>query len=94
MTVAYGAEEALSLAPRLLPEVAFLDIGMPTMNGYELARRIRQEAWGASMFLVAATGWGTEDDRRKAASAGFDRHLTKPVNPSEVLALLSRENVA
>jgi PAS domain S-box-containing protein len=93
VTVAYGAEEALSLAPSLLPEVAFLDIGMPTMNGYELARRIRQETWGASMFLVAATGWGTEDDRRKAASAGFDRHLTKPVNPSEVLALLSRENV-
>ena len=90
VTVAYGAEEALSLGPSTLPEVAILDIGMPNMNGYELARRIRQETWGASMFLVAATGWGQEDDRRRAASAGFDRHLTKPVNPSEVLALLSR----
>jgi PAS domain S-box-containing protein len=89
VTVAYGAKEALSLCPSKLPEVAILDIGMPDMNGYELARRIRQEAWGASMFLVAATGWGQEDDRRRAASAGFDRHLTKPVNPSEVLALLS-----
>jgi PAS domain S-box-containing protein len=94
VTVAYGAEQALSLGPSTLPEVAFLDIGMPIMNGYELARRIRQETWGASTFLVAATGWGQEDDRRRAASAGFDRHLTKPVNPSEVLALLSREKVA
>ncbi|HSV46633.1 MAG TPA: ATP-binding protein [Ramlibacter sp.] len=93
VTVAYDAQQALSLGASILPEVAILDIGMPNMNGYELARRIRQESWGASMFLVAATGWGQEDDRRKAASAGFDRHLTKPVNPSEVLALLSREKV-
>ncbi|HSV36942.1 MAG TPA: PAS domain-containing protein [Ramlibacter sp.] len=90
VTVAYGARHALSLGPGTLPEVAFLDIGMPDMNGYELARQIRLEPWGASMFLVAVTGWGQEDDRRRAAAAGFDRHLTKPVNPSEVLALLSR----
>ena len=93
VSVAYGAEQALSIGASKPPDVAILDIGMPGMNGYELARRIRQETWGPSVFLVAATGWGHEDDRRKAASAGFDRHLTKPVNPNAIIAMLSEDGM-
>jgi PAS domain S-box-containing protein len=89
--VAYGGEQALSIGAGKQPDIAILDIGMPGMNGYELARRIRQEPWGEHSFLVAATGWGHEDDQRKAKSAGFDRHLTKPVNPAAVIALLAEQ---
>jgi signal transduction histidine kinase len=89
VSVAYGAHQALSIGLLRKPDMIILDIGMPEMNGYELARRIRQEAWGRGAVLVAATGWGQEDDQRKAREAGFDRHLTKPVNPSDVIALLA-----
>jgi CheY-like chemotaxis protein len=59
------------------------------MDGYELARRLRAGPFGADLFLVAATGWGQESDRRRAAVAGFDRHLTKPVDPDRLVALLA-----
>ena len=61
---------------------------MPKMNGYETCRRIRDQAWGAQMTLIAVTGWGQEDDRRKSTAAGFDGHLVKPVDP-ETLEELS-----
>ena len=62
---------------------------MPDMTGYEAARRIRREAWGRGIFLLAVTGWGQADDKENARAAGFDRHLTKPVDPDQVELLLS-----
>ncbi len=79
--VTHDAQDALEIASRERPHAAILDIGMPGMNGYELARRIRAEPWGKDMMLVAVTGWGQENDRQRAESAGFDRHFTKPVDP-------------
>ena len=86
--VAYDGENALQLAEDFRPHMVLLDLGMPKMNGYEACRRIRDHVWGAQMTLVAVTGWGQEDDRRKSTAAGFDRHLVKPVNP-ETLEELS-----
>jgi CheY-like chemotaxis protein len=57
-----------------------LDLGMPKLNGYETCRRIRQEEWSARTVMIALTGWGQEDDRRKTGEAGFDAHIVKPVN--------------
>jgi CheY-like chemotaxis protein len=81
---------ALQAAERHLPEVALLDIGMPGLDGYEVARRIRAAPWGRDLTLVAITGWGQEADRRRSQEAGFDSHLVKPVNPGELAALLAR----
>jgi CheY-like chemotaxis protein len=69
--------------------VALLDIGMPRADGYEVARRIRCEPWGRGITLVALTGWGQESDRRRSEEAGFDIHLTKPVDPKVVSDLLA-----
>jgi signal transduction histidine kinase len=77
-------------AERHRPDVALLDIGMPGANGYEVARRIRGEPWGRTMVLVALTGWGQESDRRRSHEAGFDSHLTKPVDPEVLDELLAR----
>ncbi len=77
---ASDAFQALQIAPHLQPEVAVLDIGMPGMDGYELARRIRAEPWGRRMVLVALTGWGQEGDRRRSRDAGFDSHWVKPLD--------------
>jgi DNA-binding response OmpR family regulator len=86
--VAYSGEQAFDIAASFQPEFALLDIGMPGMNGYQLARRIRASAWAARTMLVAVTGWGHEDDRRRALDAGFDRHLTKPIDINTLSALL------
>ncbi|XXX72124.1 GAF domain-containing protein [Sorangium sp. So ce134] len=82
--------EALTAARALGPDLVFLDIGLPGMNGYEVARRLRSEPDLAGLFLVALTGWGTEEDRRQAREAGFDHHLTKPVDAAEVKRLVAR----
>ena len=82
--------QALEEAATFRPDLALLDIGMPRLNGYDTARRIREQRWGQEIVLVALTGWGQEEDKRKAAEAGFDRHFTKPVNPSELAALMTR----
>jgi signal transduction histidine kinase len=84
-----GSDAWLS-AERHRPDVALLDIGMPCANGYEVARRIRGEPWGRKMVLVALTGWGQESDRRRSHEAGFDSHLTKPVDPQVLDELLAR----
>jgi signal transduction histidine kinase len=81
--------EAFEVAQRERPEVALLDIGMPRANGYEVATRIRREPWGRSTTLVALTGWGQDADRRRSEAAGFDMHLTKPVDPKVVSDLLA-----
>jgi CheY-like chemotaxis protein len=67
-----------------------LDIGLPDMTGYEVARRIRREAWGRHAVLIALTGWGQEDDKQKALSAGFDEHFTKPMDPEVLERTLAR----
>lgn len=88
--VAHTGPEALAAARRFRPEVAFLDIGLPGMDGYEVARRLRGDQDTAGAVIVALTGWGSEEDRRRSAEAGFDFHLTKPVEADAVLALLGR----
>jgi len=85
---AHDGVEALEAAERFRPEVVFLDIGMPRLNGYDAARRIRQEAWGRGMMLVAMTGWGKEEDRRKSRDAGFDAHMVKPADLDELMRLM------
>jgi CheY-like chemotaxis protein len=81
--------EAVQAAAAFRPDVVLLDIGMPKMNGYEAARHIREQAWGQDMLLVALTGWGQDDDKRRAAEAGFDHHLTKPVSLDALQKLLA-----
>jgi signal transduction histidine kinase/CheY-like chemotaxis protein len=86
--LAHTAAGALALAPDFLPEVALLDIGLPDFNGYELARRLRGLDACASTKLIAATGWGQERDRQLARDAGFDHHLTKPIDIERLRLLL------
>jgi CheY-like chemotaxis protein len=80
VVVAYDGAEALAAAEKFRPEIALLDIAMPAVNGYEVCRRIREQPWGKPMYLIAQTGWGQEEDRRRAEQAGFDRHMLKPVD--------------
>jgi CheY-like chemotaxis protein len=85
---AHEGLEALEVGATFLPEIILLDIGMPRLNGYETARRIREQPWGQSVKLVAVTGWGQEADRRRSQEAGFDHHLVKPVDPAALSKLL------
>src|SRR5262249_33231832 len=87
--VAHGGEEGLLAVREFAPAVVLLDIGMPDMDGYEGARRIRDEGGSGRTLLVAVTGWGQDEDRRRAREAGFDHHLTKPVDPAELQRLLT-----
>jgi CheY-like chemotaxis protein/nitrogen-specific signal transduction histidine kinase len=80
--------EALALADEFKPHVVLLDIGMPGIDGYETARRLRARPWAHATLLWAQTGWGQEDDKRRAHSAGFDRHLVKPIDPEELNRLM------
>lgn len=86
--VANDGEAGVAAAEKFQPDMVLMDIGMPMLNGYEAASRIRQEPWGQAMVLVALTGWGQADDRRKSASAGFDHHLVKPVEMDELEQLM------
>lgn len=86
--VAHTGVEALALGSLEEPEAVILDIGMPGMTGFEVARQIRQEAWGRGALLIAVTGWGQEDDKEKTRAAGFDYHFTKPVDPSVLEGVL------
>jgi CheY-like chemotaxis protein len=85
----YDGAAAIESAAIYLPDVLLLDIGLPGINGYAVARHIRQQAWGKTMALMALTGWGQDDDRRKSPQAGFDHHLVKPVDPLELTKLLN-----
>ena len=87
--VAYDGVEAMDVASRFPPDVILLDIGLPLRDGYETARRIRDEPWGRDIVLIALTGWGQDHDRRRSREAGFDHHLVKPVDPRALMALLS-----
>ena len=76
---AYSGRRALELAEAFRPDALLLDIGLPDINGYEVARAIRAAPWAEGMALIAITGWGQEEDRRRALGAGFDLHLTEPI---------------
>jgi signal transduction histidine kinase len=81
---AHDGAAAVELADRFRPDVLILDIGMPGMTGYEAAAHVRRQPWGRGMVLAALTGWGQEDDRKRAEAAGFDHHFTKPVAADEL----------
>jgi len=87
--ITHDGDAALDVTATFRPDVILLDIGMPKLNGYEVCRRIRQQAWGKSMMVIAMTGWGQEDDRRKSHAAGFDFHLVKPVDLDVLYKLLA-----
>ena len=78
----------MTAAEEFQPDVVLLDIGLPRLNGYGAAQRIREQPWGKHMVLIALTGWGQEDDRRRSKEAGFDNHMVKPVEPDQILAVL------
>jgi signal transduction histidine kinase/ActR/RegA family two-component response regulator len=86
--VTHSAAEALEAGARVHPHAFILDIGMPGVSGYELARRIRLETWGKDALLIAVTGWGQQQDKERSRNAGFDHHLTKPVPVDELERLL------
>jgi PAS domain S-box-containing protein len=86
---AHDGLEALDVAAAFRPDLMLLDIGMPRLNGHETARRIRQQPWGKGVALVALTGWGQEEDRRKSGEAGFDSHMVKPIEPAALEKLLA-----
>ena len=87
--VAYDGVKALEEAVGFRPDVAILDIGMPKMNGYTLATRIREHMGDAQPLLIAVTGWGQAEDRHRSQAAGFDHHLVKPVDPAALCAMLA-----
>ena len=89
VSVAGDGPAALSKAREFHPEVVFLDIGLPGMSGYEVAEQLRSDTRLSSTVLVALTGWGSADDKRRAKEAGFDHHMTKPVDPEALDELLS-----
>ena len=91
---AYGGPEALAAAEKFRPHVVLLDLGLPTMDGYETCVRIRQEPWGKDILIVALTGWGQAEDRRRSTEAGFDRHIVKPADPVELMKMVAELEAA
>ena len=86
--MAHDGLEALEVAEAFQPEVILLDIGLPKMNGYEVARRIREKPYGIDMVLIALTGWGQEEDKRRSKESGFNTHIVKPVDHPELKKIL------
>lgn len=91
--VAYDGLAAVEEAERFEPEIVLLDLGLPKLNGIDACRRIRNEAWGRQMTIVALTGWGQEKDRRRSRDAGFDEHIVKPVEPQVLSRLLAKADL-
>jgi CheY-like chemotaxis protein len=87
--VAYDGEEAVRIAELFAPQIALLDIGMPRLNGHEVAQALRGRPGGRDVILIAATGWGQEEDRRRSLETGFDAHLVKPVDHEALLRLVA-----
>lgn len=87
--LAHDGEAAVAVAEAQRPDAILLDIGLPKLNGFNACRRIRENSWAENILIIALTGWGQEDDRRKSADAGFDNHLVKPVNLTELMNLLA-----
>jgi CheY-like chemotaxis protein len=92
--VAHDGMAALDIAREFRPDVILLDIGMPGLDGYEVARRLRAMNHGETFRIVAITGWGQEADRTRSKEAGFDLHLVKPVDPGVLVSVLEQRNGA
>lgn len=88
VSTAYDGAQAIEVANGVKPEVVIMDIGMPVMNGYEAARMMRLQPWATKAMLIALTGWGQDEDRRRATEAGFDRHIVKPIEPEDIERLI------
>lgn len=86
--MAHDGVEAVEAIEKHRPEVVLLDIGLPKLDGHEVCRRVREKPWGKDIVVIALTGWGQEDDRRKSEEAGFNGHLVKPVDYDKLLELL------
>jgi CheY-like chemotaxis protein len=86
---AHDGLAAVAQAEELRPDMILLDIGLPTIDGYETCRRIRSQAWARDVVIVALTGWGQDEDRRRSQDAGFDHHLVKPVDTMYLARLLA-----
>ena len=78
------------MAKELRPDVVLLDLGLPKLNGYQVAKQIRLEPWGHKVTLIAITGWGQTEDKELSREAGFDQHLVKPVDPDALLKLIHK----
>ena len=89
-TLANDGLEAVRLAQDFQPEIVLLDIGMPRLNGYEACKQIRAQAWATQVIIIAVTGWGHDEDRRRSKDAGFDLHLVKPLDPLVVERLMRK----
>jgi CheY-like chemotaxis protein len=88
IAVAYDGPAAVDCAETFRPAVVLLDLGLPGLDGYEVARRIRARPDGKDVTLIAATGWGAVDDRRRSREAGFDHHMVKPIDLDELEKIL------
>ena len=88
---AHDGLEALDVAAAFRPDMVLLDIGMPKLNGYDTARRPREQSWGKHVVLVALTEWGQDEDRRQSQEAGFDSHMVKPIEPATLEKILARQ---
>ena len=86
--VVYDGQSALTAAEEFQPEIVLLDLGLPTLDGYETGRRLRETECGRAALIVAVTGWGQEQDVARSRAAGFDRHLVKPVSPQVLRTLV------
>ena len=86
---AYDGQQGVDLAGEYRPDVILLDIGLPKLNGYEACRLIREQLNGKRVVLIAMTGWGQDEDRRRSREAGFDHHMVKPLNPQSLVRMLS-----
>ena len=87
--IAYCGRDAIALAEEFLPDVVLLDIGLPDINGHEVAKVLRRRFPGQSLKIIALTGWGRVDDRVRSGAAGFDAHLTKPIDPAHINTLIA-----
>lgn len=85
----YDGDAAIKAAADFQPDVMLLDIGLPKLNGYEVARKIREESWGKEIFLIAVTGWGQDIDRERSKAVGFDDHMVKPVETTSLIKVLA-----
>jgi two-component system, chemotaxis family, CheB/CheR fusion protein len=94
VTVVHNGKEALAAFSAVQPEFALLDIGMPELNGYEVARQVRQGSLGRAVTLIAVTGWGQDKDKARALAAGFNHHFTKPVDAARLCELLRTEGLS
>jgi CheY-like chemotaxis protein len=86
---AFDGQQGIELAEEFRPDVVLLDIGLPKLNGYEVCQRLRKREWGMQMVMIAVTGWGQDEDRRRSRDAGFNYHLTKPVMFQDLMRVLS-----